>query len=757
MKIRALIPRFSLHAFCFWAIIAIGNHSWAQLLPTGSWKTHLSYQRVLACEASNRYIYAASEKGFFRVKESTNELEILGKQNGFNGQEVTCLSFHSSKNLLLIGYRDGNIDVLINDATIVNIPGYFNKPLQGDKSIYHCYFTENQALVSSYFGLLVIDLVNFEISDSYSAIGDQGVSIPVLGSCVVKDSLYVGTLSGIRKARWSNLINLNDFNEWSWLTYSNGVPCNELCSYKDSLYYQMDSTAYRYHDGNSRIVNAEKRRMARIWTNANGLHIAYPGKIINYGGSGTQNINVVYAITQFPNGIYWFGTGIQSGLIKKDPMGEVSYLPSGPATNGAFKMTKHGEYLLTTAGGVTATFGNSFNTGGFYIHHKGNWKNNINHPLNTNLYDFTYTAYASKRNWQIAATHSFGVLIFQNNEIIARWDETNSPLKKRIDGFIWVSGVCEDSKGNIWLLSYGSETPLLCYTTAGTWKTFELGFSSETEVKGLEIDNNNNKWMILQRGGILVFNEGKDASIKADDQSIVLTAQNGLRSNDVNAICADKLGYVWIGTNQGLNIYTGGGKLFSNPKLDPFVIEQNGSIGYLMGEENITDILYDGGNRKWMSTTNGLFLIEPYGQRVIRNFQSSNSPLVSNRIQCLGQIDETGEIFMGTDLGIQSYRSDAKADLGTFDDHLKIYPNPVHPDYSGVITIEGLTNNAIIKITDAQGMLIYETKANGGKATWDGKRLNGSIPNSGVLIVFAVNEDGTESAMGKFVFIRPKE
>ena len=337
MKIRALIPRFSLHAFCFWAIIAIGNHSWAQLLPTGSWKTHLSYQRVLACEASNRYIYAASEKGFFRVKESTNELEILGKQNGFNGQEVTCLSFHSSKNLLLIGYRDGNIDVLINDATIVNIPGYFNKPLQGDKSIYHCYFTENQALVSSYFGLLVIDLVNFEISDSYSAIGDQGVSIPVLGSCVVKDSLYVGTLSGIRKARWSNLINLNDFNEWSWLTYSNGVPCNELCSYKDSLYYQMDSTAYRYHDGNSRIVNAEKRRMARIWTNANGLHIAYPGKIINYGGSGTQNINVVYAITQFPNGIYWFGTGIQSGLIKKDPMGEVSYLPSGPATNGASK------------------------------------------------------------------------------------------------------------------------------------------------------------------------------------------------------------------------------------------------------------------------------------------------------------------------------------------------------------------------------------------------------------------------------------
>jgi hypothetical protein len=732
------------------------NVSYGQLSPTGSWKSHLSYQRILNCEASSRYIYAAAPQGFFRVKESTNEIEILGKDDGFNGQEITCLSYNSEKNLLFIGYRDGNIDVLFNDAIIHNIPGYFNKPLQGDKSIYHCYFNNNQALVSTYFGLLVIDLLNFEISDSYNAIGEQGISIPVYGSCINKDSLYIGTLAGIRKAPWNKLINLNDFNEWNWAYQSNGRACNELADYKDSLYFHMDSIAYRYYQGNINPVNTEKRRIARIWSNNNGLHIVYPGTIKNIGGSTTQSINLVYSATQFSNGIYWFGTGIQDGLIKKDPNGEIAYLPSGPATNSAFKMTKHGNYLLTTAGGVTATFGNSFNTGGFYIHHQGVWKNNINHPLNTNLYDFTYSAYAQKRDCQIAATHSFGVLIFKNNEIIARWDETNSPLKKRIDGFIWVSGICEDSKGNIWILSYGAESPLLCYTTSGTWKTFELGLSGENELKGLEIDKNNNKWMIRQRGGILVFNEGNNTDAKSDDQYILLTAQNGLRSNEVNTICADNLGYVWIGTNQGLNIFTGSGKLFSNPKLEPFVIEQNGSIGYLMGEENITDILYDGGNRKWMSTTNGLFLVEPYGQRVVRHFQTSNSPLISNRIACLGQIDETGEIFMGTDMGIQSYRSDAKADQGSFEEQIKIYPNPVHPTYSGLITIEGLTNNAIIKITDAQGRLIYETKANGGKATWDGKRLNGTIPNSGVLLVFAVNEDGSESAMGKFVFIRPE-
>ena len=171
----------------------------AQLSPTGSWKSHLSYQRILTCEASSRYIYAAGPQGFFRVKESTNELEILSKDDGFNGQEITCLSYNAAKDLLFIGYRDGNIDILSNDAVIHNVPGYFNKPLQGDKSIYHCHFNNNQALVSTYFGLLIIDLVNFEISDSYNAIGEQGVSIPVYGSCISKDSVFVGTISGIRR------------------------------------------------------------------------------------------------------------------------------------------------------------------------------------------------------------------------------------------------------------------------------------------------------------------------------------------------------------------------------------------------------------------------------------------------------------------------------------------------------------------------------------------------------------------------------
>ncbi|MBM3937203.1 MAG: hypothetical protein FJ333_00915, partial [Sphingomonadales bacterium] len=143
----------------------------AQLIQTGRWRTHLSYKDALICEASNRYVYAASEQGFFRVMMNYGDMEKLGKEEGFANNEVTTLSYNAKRDILIIGYSDGNIDLLQNDRIIYNIPGFKNKLLQGDKRILSANFYENEALISTYFGLLVVDLDNHEINDSYSSIG----------------------------------------------------------------------------------------------------------------------------------------------------------------------------------------------------------------------------------------------------------------------------------------------------------------------------------------------------------------------------------------------------------------------------------------------------------------------------------------------------------------------------------------------------------------------------------------------------------
>ena len=82
-----------------------------------------------------------------------------------------------------------------------------------------------------------------------------------------------------------------------------------------------------------------------------------------------------------------------------------------------------------------------------------------------------------------------------------------------------------------------------------------------------------------------------------------------------------------------------------------------------------------------------------------------------------------------------------------------IYPHPIRPDYSGPIAISNLADESDVKITDISGRLVYETTALGGQAIWDGMDYNGRKAQSGVYLVFIVNEEGTQQAVGKILFI----
>ena len=64
------------------------------------------------------------------------------------------------------------------------------------------------------------------------------------------------------------------------------------------------------------------------------------------------------------------------------------------------------------------------------------------------------------------------------------------------------------------------------------------------------------------------------------------------------------------------------------------------------------------------------------------------------------------------------------------------FPNPVRPGFSGVIAIKGLVSGADIKITDISGNLVYQTKAEGGQAIWDGCNFSKEKVQSGVYLVF---------------------
>ncbi|MDX5321895.1 MAG: hypothetical protein LPK45_12190, partial [Bacteroidota bacterium] len=227
-----------------------------------------------------------------------------------------------------------------------------------------------------------------------------------------------------------------------------------------------------------------------------------------------------------------------------------------------------------------------------------------------------------------------------------------------------------------------------------------------------------------------------------------------LPDNKVNCMALDRNGQIWVGTDKGLTVfYSPSNILSANPSDSRQIVVGSGDdVGYLLGEERITAILVDGGNRKWIASRSGLWLVSPDGQEILAHYNEENSPLFSNEIKELGIVESTGELFVATANGLMSLGTGSS----TGDDRhgeVKVFPNPVRPGYEGQISISGLPTDAYVKITDIAGNLIYETRANGGTATWDGHSFDGRKASSGVYLIYSSNLDATDTLVSKLLIV----
>ena len=182
-------------------------------------------------------------------------------------------------------------------------------------------------------------------------------------------------------------------------------------------------------------------------------------------------------------------------------------------------------------------------------------------------------------------------------------------------------------------------------------------------------------------------------------------------------------------------------------------LEFEGNVEYVLGATKITDIEVDGANRKWFATDNsGILLLSADGLEIIEQHTVDNSPLISNNILDLALDQNTGELFIVTDKGLVSYRTDATYEDPNYD-NVVVFPNPARPNFNGPITIQGIRYNSDVKITDVAGKLVYKTTSNGGTATWDGKTLNGERVPTGVYLIWTAANEGKGRKVGKVVVV----
>lgn len=177
------------------------------------------------------------------------------------------------------------------------------------------------------------------------------------------------------------------------------------------------------------------------------------------------------------------------------------------------------------------------------------------------------------------------------------------------------------------------------------------------------------------------------------------------------------------GITEGITIFYNPSEVFSGSTAGDAtqpLVSLGGFYEQLLRNDIVNTIAVDGANRKWVGTNSGAFLISEDGTQQLLYFNTDNSPLISNAVINIEIDDVTGDVYFGTANGIISFRYTATDGVEEID-KVNVFPNPVRPEYTGLIAINGLTENAEIKITDVAGRMIFETTALGGQAIWDGK------------------------------------
>ena len=105
-------------------------------IPIGQWRMHLPKNRIIALAKAPEAIIAVSEYGIVSYNLSDNSLDKFDKVDGLSGIGISSVGYDPVRRLILIGYTDGNLDV-IRGGQVVNISDIFTARIMGSKRINH--------------------------------------------------------------------------------------------------------------------------------------------------------------------------------------------------------------------------------------------------------------------------------------------------------------------------------------------------------------------------------------------------------------------------------------------------------------------------------------------------------------------------------------------------------------------------------------------------------------------------------------------
>lgn len=729
-----------------------------------TWKDWYAYNSVFCIESIDSSVAALTANGVFIYSTENETYKKITKLQGLSGVGLTTMKYNSQYKSLLIGYSDGCIDIIqFPKLTIHNIPTISKRNVYGSKAIRDIQFKNDTAYIATDFGLVTFHVQTHEFIHS-AVLGSDGESIGVSQITIdsLHNTLYAASERGILRIGLHE--NISDGSLWQLVPNSihQHSPITHICYYNNSLLYSVSHKSWEIQDTIYQLSNSISTLYDTLTFVEKIKHVSENVSIISrnaiklYSSDNQHILSLPTASVAIQRNFsdictvgntYWI-SDYQNGIFKAQDV--QSKYPQGPYSNNTAEVFCRKNVVHLVCGGANLYQIGQYNmlSGGFwYGHINWNVKNSICvYPLRN-----SDTYYYGTAGWglvQGSKVWTYDSIYTKDNSTIQNMYNDNSPYE-------FITDIAADYQDNIWCINKSVQYPLVVKSNKQTWNKFYFSGVSDKNFERLVIDTRNTVW-IAGTTKLIAFSAQNTIDNELDDlyAYIDLADEEGNIADRTTCLAIDTEDVLWIGTTQGIARHTNIQNVFkAQTSIARIKIEIDGEIGYLLSSERITCITVDGANRKWIGTQNsGVFLLSPDGTIQMANYTIQNSPIPSNTIQSIAINHALGEVYISTDKGLVSIMSDATIGADSMED-IKIFPNPVREDYEGGIYIQGTVANAIIKITDISGDLVFQTIANGGTGVWNGTNLKGERVATGVYLVYISSEDGTQTRVSKLLVV----
>lgn len=710
-------------------------------IPVGTWRMHASYTLIRSLAVTPDFIYGAALNGVMVLDRAESSISTLTRLDGLQGSEITGVAFDETTNQLLVIHEDGTFDV-VKDKSVLNYDPAASGVITGSKTINSITLNNNTAYLSTDYGVLLFDLTRSEIRETWRNIGDNGEVLPVYQSTIRADSIFLATENGVIAGDLDD--NLLDFHLWKRFEIAGGsVPLKLITTFDSKIFVNIPNDGIYSHDQSGWVKEDFLNGMdaTAMATSANNLVIADGATIyrintsMNLSTTTNESIANIMAIAEDAEGRLWVGDA-SSGIVSLTGESAVVYTANGPAITTGHRLRYHDKKIFMLSGGFNASHVPLRISGTVSVFEKGIWS-----TIDTEVSDITDVE-KIKDGTMLYSSFGYGVKVINPQNVGTLYDENNSTLinSNPPGRFVNVTSMVRVND-DVWVTNYAAANSLHKFSQ-GNWELVNLPYFAAQYPLSIESDYLGRLWVQInpeQGGGLVVYNP-----LNSESRYLIEGDNNGeLPSRDVYAIEEDRDGYVWVGTDRGAAYFFDANSDAVRPIM---------GNNYLLSDDRVTSIKVDGGNRKWMGTLRGVWLINPSGEGSVEHFTIDNSPLPSNVIVDIEVNPSTGEVFFLTDRGLVSYRGDA-TEARAVPSSVKIFPNPVTARYNGRVGISGVAMDAAVKITDVTGKLVWQGKANGGSISWDVTTAGGRRVSNGVYLVFAATDNSAESMVGKVAVI----